>query len=559
MEEFDDFDIQQSPALEEAQDILETPESAVGAGRPEGELRIEYDPLPPEEVNSRGEERQQVIQERLDAREFSKEHSQFQRDQLAQQIKSSRFYRRKEINETNQKADQLEVQNEESLRYYQGEIEREEKKLEEMEAISAEAKEARVVIEELDSQIEEIKSSFWRRLLHSSKAEQLEREKAQTKYNAPAYPPTEAEVASPQAKISGYAGDLERLQNDPRLVALRDQAFFIQDQLVKDSKDKISIFYKDNLFLRSESKEDPEARDVKKNCLELGVLLRHGVPDPSYVGVDVFTGTSRANNEVVDIQELESAQRMALAASIQPALSTHTEGMMSQGLIVSGGEITAAEQSDAGSKAVDFDTRFPKYDPNAASSNVMPNIKESFKNAVEKVGDTSNLREWNEILVKRPEFSAVYILDDGEYGTVTEVGITNMPKNTQWALEQSIELGMPAVIILESGVIMNLATDEEMTKEDLILRSVMHSPQERRELLENALGDNLEKLRDSNTKTKAEERLDIFGENFSSDEEMERYKALNRELAQARLDKYKADIQEHNRRMGEKYNARQSG
>lgn len=492
------------------------------------------------------EEYQQTVSNRLEAREFSKEHSQFYRDRLARDIRSKRRDLSDFLQGKKRDVEELELSHQETLNSLQSQISQRESEYVNRTEYKEKFELFKAEVSELEGELEAIKNSFWQRLFGKEKLAVLESKKHTLDAQASLlYEPDRERILELTKEIDEYKSQLENEKENSRsahiISEIKEHSFFVQDSYVSEAKDLIKNFYDGNLELKRELENNPMSRDVAENCRAHGVLLRHGVPDPYEKRVDDPDWSG--NNSVIDTKQLEASERLLFAASVQPALSTHTEvvsgGHMKQGFIVGGGEITAASKTDLFSYASNFDSRNPKYDRDIVSS-YSPRIQESFAEAVEHAGDRQ--RSWNEIIVQHPEFSAIYTEDVGEYGKYTEEGHNLFYTKAKWALEQSAALGMPAVVILESGQIINIATDEEMTHEELLSKTVQHSPSERSLMFDAAIQQGgLQSEDNSQSQVQIEQRFNAFAEEFRVDPEMEEYKQINRELAQAKLDILEAE------------------
>ncbi|MEY2665378.1 MAG: hypothetical protein RLZZ480_483 [Candidatus Parcubacteria bacterium] len=512
-----------------------------------------------EELDIQETEHQQAIVDRLEARAFSKEHSQFYRDRLARRIWQRRGELRRFLDKQDKDISNLEESRDGTLNYLNNQIGRhEEEKLERQRYIE-EFESLKKEVSELESEIEDIKNSFWKRFIYRDKLAILESKRREMNSKQDQmYEPDRARFQALDQQISEMRLRLEEeeksVRTDNRIAEIRQHSFFVQDNYVTGSKKLIKEFYQGNLELSRESEEDSMARDVAENCRELGVLLRHGVPVPNPQAIDVFTLGATENNKVIDSATLNPSERVQLAVSLQPAISTHTGWGWSQGLLVGGGEITSAGESDLFTHADGLDSRNPKYEEGQVSS-LMPDIKQRFKDAVENQGKPGNKRPHNEIVVKHPKFSAVYTVDsEGKYGTYNEFDGRNLfdTPETRWALEQSVITGLPAVVILESGKMINIATDEEVTMEELLVRPVEHSVEERLSMFSGTVEKNV-------TETgvvageELSERLEYFDAVHEEDQPMEQYKQVNRELAEAKLLALEYEREEARRKIKEKY------
>ena len=503
------------------------------------------------------------VDERLEARKFSKEHSQFYRTRLAWKIWEARKDLAIQREKKEKKITEIGFDKEQRLQSYQDSVERLEARNQERQLYIERVEALRQEVAELEQSIEDTKNSFLGRLFGKEKIATLEKQKRQLLEDTDFDRQVESqqfnlsEIEAVTAEITKLRSWLEAeeqsTQAEDRIAEIRQESFFAQDKLVTNSKSWIKDFYDKNLDLKKELDEDLKARDVAENCRELGVLLRHGVPIPNLEAVARFTEGSTENNSVIDSTQLDSSDRIRLALSLQPAISAHTGSGWSQGLLIGGGEITAADESDLFTYASSLDSRNPKYEPGQASS-LMPDIKERLKSAVENQGKIERKRSFrwrphNEIDVIRPKFSAIYTVDnEGKYGTYNEFDGKDYfeTPETRWALEQSMVTGLPAVVILESGKMINIATDEEVTMEDLLARPVEHSIEERLEMFDETIQSNV-KENGVATEEELSERFEYFDTVEKNDQAMEQYKQLNRELAEAKLHLWESERRERQR------------
>ena len=503
------------------------------------------------------QERALAVSDRLEAREFSKEHSQFYRDRLARKIWQRRYDLRSFLDKQDKDISSLEESRESKSKYLEGDISRSDKERSERLQYVEKFDSFKREVSELESEIESIKSSFWKKFVHRDKLSVLESQRRNLSYKEEdMYEPDRARLSELDQKITKYKDLLDEHQKseqtDRRIAQIRDESFFRQDTIVSGSKQLIKEFYEKNLDLKNQHEEDPAARDVAENCREMSVMLRHGVPIPDPRAMDTFTPGATGNNSILDSTKLDSTDRIQLALALQPAISTHTSKGWSQGLLVGAGEITAAGESDLFTFADGLDSRNPKYEEGQASS-LMPDIKQRFKDAVENQGKPGNVRLHNEIVVKHPKFSAVYTVDNGgKYGVYNELDGRNLfdTPETRWAHEQSIITGLPAVVILESGKMINIATDEEVTMEELLARPVEHSVEERLSMFSETLEKNVTET-GVVTAEDLSERFEYFDVAHEKEQRMEQYKQMNRELAEARLHALEYERAEANRRVKE--------
>jgi hypothetical protein len=514
--------------------------------------------LDAEESDVQEVERQRVIADRLEARVFSKEHSQFYRDRLAWKIWEARKGLILQQENDEQRIEKINATKEQDLQSRRGQIQGLEAKNQERQLYVERVEALKQEVAELEQSIEDNKNSFLGRLFGKEKIARLEKQKTQliedTDYDRKVegleYSLGEIERLSAEiAKLKSWLEVEEQSAGtEDRIAEIRQKSFFAQDKLVTNSKSWIKDFYEKNLDLKKELDEDPKARDVAENCRELGVLLRHGVPIPNPGALDTFTPGSTENNSVIDSTQLDSSDRIRLALSLQPAIATHTGSGWPQGLLLGGGEITSAGKSDLFTYASGLDSRNPKYEPGQVSS-LMPDIKERFKDAVENQGKIGNKRFHNEVDVLKPIFSAIYTIDSGDrYGRYNEFDGKDYfeTPETRWALEQSMITGLPAVVILESGKMINIATDEEVTIEQLLDRPVEHSIEERLEMFDETIQSNV-KENSVATEEELSERFEYFDAVEKNDQAMEQYKQLNRELAEAKLHLWESERRERQR------------
>jgi hypothetical protein len=466
---------------------------------------------------------------RQEVRAFTKEHSQFYRDQLAQRIRGRRSWVRRKRGELLDEASSVD----EGIEMWRSEGEQIQSELESLEGQKKDIEALQVDVEELESEIEAIKASFWKPIFKRDELNALASRLTLAKHKQMI---SEFDYGRITEKLELAGKELQRNNElieagNKQVSELVSTAFYEDDALVTEAKGMISDFYAKNLRIKQQEEEAPAARDATALSKKHNVLLKHGIIDKNESGEEQFLYNSTNNNGVVSTVELSPSQKINLVAALEPTLSTHTEGPFRKGLIVGQGEVTAAYNFDAGTYAVDFDERVAKYDESRVSS-LMPNIEERFDSSVKNPGD--GFREWNEIIVKRPKFSALYIKSDGEFGKKDSFGRNKFFKSAKWALEESIRLGIPAVVELDTGEYINLATDEVVTKEELLSYTGTYSPEERAKLFTEAQinqGESFKKQVDT------EGRIQAVSERGGGDaEEVDDLKQFIKEMAQARLD-----------------------
>ena len=498
-----------------------------------------------EHGESRDGQERRASSERLEARAFSKEHSQFHRDRLARQIWDDRARLATLLEDKTRTIDRLTSSREESLGYLKERLAEKRRQVELHEGFEAFQRE----VKELEEEVETIKTGFWRRLTRKDRLIELESRLSELQQDGPAEAPPlhGATISDLKDEMRSLKSRLEEAENEPltaeSIAEIRESMLFFQDDAIIRSKNLITEFYSKNLDIKRSLVEDPGARDVAEISRRHGVLLRHGVPSPFRADIEGDAATWAENNGSIDSAGLDPQSRMLFAAAVQPCLSTHTEApagakFFAQGLLVTGGEVLAAHKSDLFTYANDLDMRIPK-DDNGQVSSFMPDIGDSVARAIHDAG-TMNERPWNEIVVRHPRFSAVYVKDAGEWGQFSDGGYYDkFHAKAVWALEQAANLGIPAVVILESGKMINIATGEEVTNEELLDETVQYSPEEREPLLDKTGYES--HVRDIGVSESMAERLAALGADASGNLEAEGRKRRNIELARRKIEALEAE------------------
>lgn len=517
--------------------------------------------------------------ERLEAREFSKEHSRAARSRLAKQIINKRWWYRVRIPDITAEQDAVVAVEQEKVATQQAgrlqtletlEIDLEKLKTEREQWVALETE-----LTEVGTQLEKVKAGFWAYFLNrfTKKIDQLEVKRIEL-YQQEESTPRVSEWAVPIAERDLEQKKLLHEQSahyeDGVIARMLEknkdtlQSLIKDDNWVETSKKQIRELYEKNLELKHEyDAEDPEERDVAASCRKHNVILMHGFP----IGTE--SAQTDMNQPSFETYSFLGEERALVMAALEPAVATSSKSLDSSvseqftrremyyntGFILAGGEVMSAYANDAGTYAHDLDSRFPKYD-SALVSDLQRDITENFAQAQDaEVRNERSMGGHNEISVKHPKIAALYIHDQHDhfgksdtqltkegflhpYGVSTEVTIPTSQNVLKKMLTLAERMGLPLILTKKSGEMVNLLEGSRpVTLDELLDQPITYSPEERMAFLEEAnVGEKMREATGDKTKKQIDAKLAKFSEEFGgTDPVMEERKQRNKALAAAQL------------------------
>ena len=509
------------------------------------------------------------VDERLEAREFSKENSRAARKRLAEQIVQKRRWYRVTIPEIIARQDTAVALEQEKTAGQQAErlqtIEELEKNLASLKTDREQWVALETELSEVETQLEKVKAGFWAYFLNrfTKKIDQL-RDQRQRLYEQEAETPFVHEYQVPnterdleqknalhQQSTQYEKGGLQEMldKNKKEL-----QRLIEDDNWVETSEKQIKRFYEKNLDLKREREENPEERDVVANCRKNNVVLMHGF--------SIYGNNHGDNNPSFDMRSSLGAEGAFLMAALEPAVSASSKSLdveqsvqfprqemySSTGFILAGGEITSAYSRDAGTYAHDLDSRFPKYDASAVSD-----YQEDISNQLEKVINSNDRKflqsaSYNEISVKHPKLAALYVHDeddafgkefsDGNYSHTGSLRGEAGTRKLKIMLGLAEKMGLPLILTKKSGEMVSLTEgNRPVTLDELLDNPVQYSPEERMEFLAEAnIAEKMRETTGEETQQQMDKKIVGFTKNFDGvDPVMEERKQRNKDLATVQL------------------------
>jgi hypothetical protein len=518
-------------------------------------------------------------EERLEAREFSKENSRAARSRLAKQIMQKRWWYRVRVPEITAEQDAVVAIDQEKVATQQSErmqtLEDLEKSLVNLKTEREQWVALETELNQVGTQLEKVKAGFWAYFLNrfTKKIDKLEarrvelyqQEELTPRVSEWAVPSAERDLkqktASHQQSTEYEKGGIQRML-DKNAETL--QSLIKDDDWAETSKRQIKEFYEKNLELKRNREDNPELRDVTENCRKNNIVLMHGFP----IGID--SADTAENQPSFETYSFLGEERALVMAALEPAVAVSSKSLdpalaeqfskremyYLTGFILGGGEVMSAYKTDAGTYAHDLDSRFPKYDSSAASDYQMQ-IAENLQQAITSPEERNSrpIGAHNEISVKHPKIAALYIHDEkdlfgksrvqliadgliGPYGNVVEDTVPTSQAVLKKMLGLAERMGLPLILTKKSGEMISLTDGRRpVTLDELLDNPISYSPEERLSFLDEAnVAEKMREATGAKTQQQIARKMTGFAENFEGiDPVMEERKQRNKGLAAVQL------------------------
>nr|MBP7061025.1 hypothetical protein [Candidatus Moranbacteria bacterium] len=457
------------------------------------------------------------VDDRLEAREFSKENSRAARQRLARELINKRFRYRVEVPQLQAEQEATIVAAKERAAAAQAErIDH----LESLEHSLAQLKSERdqwvaleTEVEQVEARLEQLKAEYWAYFLNrfTHKIDQLESKRNELWQQQNSVPwvnayevPIAEERLERERALNQQSTRVEESKIESMLFRNKEalQNLIEDDDWVETSKKKIAKFYEKNLGLKRERTEKPEQRDVAANCRRHNVVLMHGFP---IARTSAQTGGNQPSFETYNFL---GEERALVMAALEPAIATSSKSLdagesskfarqemyYNTGFILAGGEIMSAYEHDEGTYAHDLDSRFPKYDTRAVSD-YQEDITGKIQIALDNKRKNDQPTNHNEISVKHPKIAAIYIHDenntfgqelaDGEVLDMDSLQGESGKRKLKILFGLAKKMGLPVILTKKSGEMISLTESNRLvTLDELLDHPVTYSPEERLSFLE---------------------------------------------------------------------------
>jgi len=295
---------------------------------------------------------------------------------------------------------------------------------------------------------------------------------------------TEKKLNDRMARLS----EIKKLWNEDKQTILREidklsAEMFAQKQ---SWKEQTANFYDVQKGVATDYEQSHSDRQIAKHMEQEGAWFLHSVP----LG-DQVVGETAENNTSLNTRNMKGADKIRLLVAVEPAVSTSVmkradqDPMYNTGVILSGGEVLAAYNTDTSTINTGLDVRTAKYDSEREDSSVQQGIGAKLKTVINSaphrgVGGT----RWNEIVVKRPSVGAVFLRMNSESGQRVD------KKSVIEAMDLATEFGVPVLNIDKAGKARDLITGKEVSQSDLLKAgAIKMTAKERRATVERILSE----------------------------------------------------------------------
>lgn len=355
--------------------------------------------------------------------QFSKEHSQTERDETARQIKEKRgayFERQKDLSPV---IEQAEISVGEKEAYIQ--------------AVTSEVME----LEDYSSHLEE---SILKRLTHI-----LQRKKLKTQIGGKT-----TEIQDSQVELTELTETLDQLTKQR----------YNQTEMI-EAEQILGEFWQSQSESWQDFEQDKKDRDVKNICLENNCFLVHSI-HPTFIP---------GNNSLLE-QGTTWQEKAKILLSLEPTLSASSvhEGddgnhnlWAKMGVILGGGKLQSADMGDIGSKAIGVKERIVHND--SASS-----IKQRIQEAITQRGSHS----YNEFVIQDPEVAGFFICLDESDNPYDDPKRTLAPTNEIIEFTQQYKIplfSMKNGKVFPFNLQKDLTANREEDRESLEVKDVLRS------------------------------------------------------------------------------------